>query len=584
MSAHPARLDVSTLLVQIEHTPGIDRLRSLDGAIGSADAELTAAILEQAADFCAGQIAPINPDADRQGCRLNDGRVTVPTAFAPAWDAYVKLGWPMLDLPEEIGGQGLPLFLSSTVQQLLDGSCAAFGMLPVLVRSAARLIHAHGSEAMRAEWLPRLVSGEWAATICISEADAGSDASRARAAAVANDDGSWSVTGEKMWISFGDHDLCPRIGHCVLARTESGLSLFLVPDTLGDGTRNSVSVRRIEHKLGLHGSPTCALGLERAKGWLIGQEGRGLSQLFVMIVNMRLCVGAQGLGLGATAVQVAREYSSERRQGGPPGLRPITIDEHPDVQRQLLEMISKLEVLRGLGLLLGVQADLARHDPDQRQREDAAALVAFLLPIYKTLAGGAGFELSSDAIQVLGGAGYTDEWPVEQALRDGRVATIYEGTTGMQALDLLHRRLWHDGAAGLAALLTMVRNDLAGRSDDPAMAALEGCAILERAADRLEGLRDDPPKAEAGATAFLELAGLATLGWIAARLCVIAGEGDAARELRVAGVWFSRDLVVRCTGLEHRIAADAACRELFESLSGHLEPASAVRPGVSANA
>jgi 3-(methylthio)propanoyl-CoA dehydrogenase len=290
------------------------------------------------------------------------------------------------------------------------------------------------------------------------------------------------------------------------------------------------------------------------------------------------------LGLGATAVQVARAYCGERRQGGPPGLRPITIDRHPDVQRQLLEMISKLEVLRGLGLLLGVQADLARHDPDERQREDAAALVAFLLPIYKTLAGGAGFELASDAIQVLGGAGYTDQWPVEQALRDGRVATIYEGTTGMQALDLLHRRLWHDGAAGLVTLLTMVRNDLVGRSDDPAMASLECCAILERTADRLEELRNDPPKAEAGATAFLELAGLATLGWIAARLCVIPGEGHAARELRVTGAWFSRDLVVRCTGLEHRIAADAACGELFDRLSGHLEPKSAVRPEAAADA
>jgi hypothetical protein len=290
------------------------------------------------------------------------------------------------------------------------------------------------------------------------------------------------------------------------------------------------------------------------------------------------------LGLAATAVQVARAYAGERRQGGAPGLRPITIDRHPDVQRQLLEMISKLEVLRGLGLLLGVQADLAHHDPDERQRKDAAALVAFLLPIYKTLAGGAGFELASDAIQVLGGAGFTDEWPVEQVLRDGRVATIYEGTTGMQALDLLHRRLWHDGSAGLAALLKMVRDDLAGRSDEPAKAALGCCAILERAADRLKGLRDNPPKAEAGATAFLELAGLATLGWIAARLCVIPGEGDAVRELRVAGSWFSRDVVVRCTGLEHRIAADAGCGELFELLSGHLEPKSPARAEAAANA
>ncbi len=567
MSAHPPRLDVGTLLAQIENTPGIDRLRAVDGALGSADSELCAAVLEQAADFCAGEIAPINPLADRQGCQLVNGRVVVPDAYRAAWDAYVALGWPTLDLPEEIGGQGLPLFLSSSVQQLLDGSCAAFAMLPVLLRSAARLIYAHGADEMKARWLPRLVSGEWAATICISEPDAGSDVARSRTSAVRGDDGKWAVTGEKMWISFGDHDLCARIGHCVLARTDNGLSLFLVPNVLDDGSPNAVAVRRIEEKLGLHGSPTCVVGLEGAQGWLIGDEGRGLAQLFVMIVNMRLCVGAQGLGLGALAVQTARDYAEERRQGGSHKAPPVTIDNHADVQRMLLDMTARLEVLRGLGLLLGVHADLAQHDPDAGTRAQSASLVSFLLPIYKTLAGGAGFDLASEAIQVLGGAGYTQEWPLEQALRDARIATIFEGTTGMQALDLLHRRLWQDQSAGLNAFLAMARADLAARESVFAATSLECCALLEKAAARLDGMRDERARAEAGATAFLELAGLAALGWIAARLTAIEGTGDAECTLRVAGEWFLRDLVARCAALDAQISANETCGALFARLS-----------------
>ena len=568
MSAHPPRLDVGTLLVQIEQTPGIDRLRELGGSFGGADRELCTAVLEQAAEFCVGEIAPINSVADRQGCQLVDGRVVVPEPFRQAWDAYVALGWPTLDLPEEIGGQGLPLFLSSTVQQLLDGACAAFAMLPVLLRSAARLIFVHGSDQMKAQWLPRLVTGEWAATICISEADAGSDVARTRTSASPNEDGSWAISGEKMWISYGDHDLCPRIGHCVLARTNAGLSLFLVPNVLDDGTPNAIIVRRIEAKLGLHGSPTCALGLEGAKGWMIGKEGRGLAQLFVMIVNMRLCVGAQGLGLAALAVQTARDYAAERRQGGVPDAAPVKIDNHPDVQRMLLDMIARLEVLRGLGLLLGVHADISQHDPRDESRAQSSALVAFLLPIYKTLAGGAGFELASDAIQVLGGAGYTDEWPLEQALRDGRIATIFEGTTGMQALDLLHRRLWQDQSAGLEAFLTMARADLAARDDRFAAIALDCCASVERAAARIEALRGDVPAAEAGATAFLDLAGLGALGWIAARLVAIDGPGQDESSLRAAGQWFLRDLVARCGALEAQIVANGACGDLFRRLEG----------------
>lgn len=546
--------DLATTLAQIEATPGISRLRALTASFAQADRDSVAAVLEEAARFCATYLAPLNPIADAQGCALDAGRVRLPGSFAAAWAAYRDGGWPTLDHPVEQGGQGLPLFLSSSVQLLVDRSCPAFGMLPVLQRSAARLLAVHGAEWMRADWVPGLVSGACGASICISEADAGSDAARVRTSALENGDGSWAITGEKMWVSFGDHDLTPRIAHCVLARSPAGLSLFLVPSELsgkdGAGERNAVRVRRIEEKMGLHGSPTCALGFEGATGWLIGAEGRGLAQLFVMITNMRLSAGVQGLGIAAACTDVARAYAAERRQGGPATGPAVAIDTHPDVQRQLLDMAARVEVLRGLGLAIAVQADLAAHETDPEDRARASTLTQWLLPIFKTTGGEIGFEVASDAIQVLGGAGYTREWPVEQALRDVRIATIYEGTTGMQALDLLHRRLWRDGGRGLAVFLETARADLPGCPPAEAEIA-EGCfALLEDAARRLDEMKAYRVAAEFGATAFLHLAALAAMGWIAVRLSRFAGDDPAMVRLAAVGRHWLADLQHRAA-LQH---------------------------------
>mgnify|MGYP000947075282 CR=1 FL=1 len=550
MDAGFTPIDVASMLVQIEATPGIDRLRSCSLQFGEADRRTVAAVLDEAARFCANNLAALNVGADRIGCRLECGRVATPPGFATAWQSYVAAGWPTLDHPTAQGGQGLPLVLSASVQLLVDASCAAFGMLPVLQRSAARLLTAHGDDRMRAEWVPHLVSGEVAASICISEAEAGSDAARIHTTAHANDDGSWAITGEKMWISFGDHDMCPRIAHCVLARSPNGLSLFLVPSELsvenGLTQRNSVFVRRLETKMGLHGSPTCALGFEAATGWLIGAEGRGLAQLFVMITNMRLSAGIQGLGLAAFAADVARDYAAERRQGGPLSAAAVAIDSHADVQCQLLDMGAEVEVLRGLGLAIAVQADIAAHDSDPEVRRAAAALTQWLLPIFKTLGGEAGFEVASAAMQVLGGAGYTRDWPIEQALRDARVATIYEGTTGMQALDLLHRRMWRDRGAGLAAFLAIARADV-GQGTTGAAQCLD---LLEDAGRWLCELEPTPRAAEAGATAFLHLAGLAATGWIAVRLSGLTADDAATRRLVAAGSHWLSDIALRAA-LDH---------------------------------
>ncbi len=562
-----------TVALIIEHmrlTPGVGRLQALNAAfaeIGEAGLET---IVAEAARFSAKYLAPLNVVADRDGCSLIDGRVKTPREFPAAWQAFVEAGWPTLDHPLAHGGQGLPLLLAIAVQQLIDGACMAFGMLPVLQRSAARLIQAYGDEVVQREWVPRLVSGEWAATICVSEPDAGSDVNRIRTRAHRREDGGWAITGEKVWISFGDHDLTARIGHCVLAQTDEGLSLFLVPSFLnktdGAETRNTITVRRIEEKMGLHGSPTCALGFDEAFGWLVGNAGRGLAQMFVMIRIMRISAGVQGVAGAAAAMDIAFRYALERRQGGAPNAQAVPIIRHPDVQQQLMKMAAGVEVVRGLANLVAVQAELAQLESEPVARDAAAALTQWLLPILKTLGAEVGFNTANGAIQVLGGAGYTADWPVEQMLRDTRVLTIYEGTTGVQALDLLHRRLWREQSAGLKVFLANALNDPA--CDEPHRAKLVACLVLlEDAAAQLVKSKDQIAKSEAAATAFLHLAGLGATGWVAARLASVKGDSPSQRWLSACGKYWLTALPAKAAAL-HRDILDvheecAVLKEVF---------------------
>ena len=552
--------DPALIAAQYEAAPGTARLRALRESFAAASPDTVEAILEEANRFAQDHLVGLGDTGDREGCRLVDGRVRTAPGHREAWEAFVTGGWPTLDLPEAEGGQGLPAALAFAVQEVLDRACPAFGMVPVPTRSAARLIAAHGDEAMRAEWLPRLAAGEWVASICISEVDAGSDVMRLRTRATPNHDGSWAVTGEKQWISFGDHDLAPRIGHCLLARTATadGLSLFLVPDSI-DGARNAIVVRRIEEKMGLHASPTCALGFEGARGWLIGAEGRGVQQMFVMITNMRLATGAQGLGIAAGAAEVALAYAAERRQGGK-GATPASIDSYPDVQRMLLDMAAQVEVLRGLVLATANQADLAAHESDDEARGDAAALLQWLLPIVKTTGGDVAFEVSSLGIQVLGGAGYTREWPIEQGLRDARVLTIFEGTTGIQAIDLLQRRVKRGDRRGFNAFVRAAR---AAAVDAPALA--ETIDLLEDAAATLaDGA--DAAAVDAGTTAFLRLAQAAATGWIAARLAALDPASPAGRRLVAAGRHWLAGLAARARLAHAEALAGRAAIAGFDAL------------------
>lgn len=565
MRARPPLANVAAIAMQIEMSVGIDRVRALSRGFAAATPDTIMAILNEAAKFADAYLTPLNDVSDAQGCRLVDGRVWTAHGHAAAWAAYVANGWGTLDAPESVGGQGLPLVVAAAVQEIFDRSCSAFGMLPVPQRSASRLIAAHGDDRMRAQWLGKLASGEWGATICISEVEAGSDVGRIRTRAEPDGAGGWRVTGEKCWITFGDHDLTPRIGHCVLARTPgappggAGLSLFLLPSTLEDGSPNAISVRRIEEKMGLHGSPTCALGFEGATAQMIGVEGDGLPQMFVMITNMRLSVGIQGLGIASGACDIALAYAQDRRQGGT-GDTPVPIADHADVQRMALDAVSRVEVMRGLALALANQAELAQHEPDPQARAEAAALVQWLLPLVKTAGGEVAWHVADTAIQILGGAGYTREWPVEQAARDARVLTIFEGTTGMQALDLVHRRLLRAGQRGYEAFLRMARAD---GGDTPLTECLD---ILEATAQALRANRDDPFAIDAGATAFLHLAALAAMGWIAARLVRTPGTTPAARRLRAAGNFWLGDIAARAACLSAQAQAGSASIAAFRDI------------------
>lgn len=428
-----------------------------------------AAILEEAARFAAAELAPLAACADAEGCRVEGGRVRTPAGYRDAYARMGEAGWIAPDLGEALGGAGLPLELHVAASLHFEGAAMPFMMAAGASRAGAHLLAGLAPE-LAANWGPRLAAGTATATIAISEPDAGSDVGRIRTRATRAGE-AWRIDGTKCWISFGDHDMAEDIAHLLLARTGAreegtrGLSLFLVPSRTPSGAPNGITVERIEEKLGLHGSPTCVLRFEGAGATLLGEEGRGLPALFGMIELMRLQTGCQGAGVALASAALARRYADERRQGGDPAAPPVAIAEHPDVRRQLTALDAKAALLVALVLEAGVTLGAARAGD-----AEAARRAAFLLPLAKNFGGELGFAAASGAIQVLGGAGYTREWPAERHLRDARIITIYEGTTGMQAQDFLLRRLVRDGGHGLAAFLAAARAELAAHPAGPAIA------------------------------------------------------------------------------------------------------------------
>ncbi len=518
---------VEATLALLRNTPGWQEICAANPDL---DDFTVNSIVSEAATFAETVLAPLNAIGDRQGCRVVDGRVITPAGFGDAYRRFCQAGWLALDVPERFGGQGLPHTLQAACAALFERGCVALMMLAGSSRAATFLLAESAQTNVAEEWIAKLLAGDWSATICISEPDAGSDVGRIRTRAM-TEGCEWRVDGTKCWISFGDHDITDRIGHCLLARTSDeagtrGLSLFLVPDHL-DGHRNGVLVERIEEKLGLHGSPTCVLRFEKSRAILLGQEGRGLQHLFTMIERMRLVTGCQGLGIASASADIAEAYAQDRRQGGSPSARPVPISTHPDVKRQLRILRRQTEVLRAATLELAATLDLASLSTDEDDRSFHQDFAAWMLPLVKNFGAEIGFDTANRAIQVLGGAGYTREWPLEQYLRDSRVMSIYEGTTGMQALDFLTRRLWRDEGRGLAAFETLVMRDIAASQNAAANErALSALRSFQDASEQMRLLSAQTEAALFKADDYMRCGWEAVAAWLSLRL----PRGDAETE------------------------------------------------------
>lgn len=500
--------------------------------------DLVEAVLEEAAKLAGEVWSPLNASGDQQGCvRRDDGGVTLPEGFAEAYQAYVEGGWNGIGVSQELGGQGLPEVVASSVQEMLHGANMALGLCPMLTAGAIEALAHHGSAELKETYLPKLVEGTWTGTMNLTEPQAGSDLSKVRARAVPCEDGSdrYRLFGQKIFITWGEHDASENIIHLVLARMpdapegNKGISLFLVPKFLVNadgsrGERNDVTCASIEHKLGIHGSPTCTLSFgegEGAIGYLVGEEGRGLNHMFTMMNEARHKVGIQGIGVAERACQHAFAYALDRVQGKARGSES-TISEHLDVRRMLLSMRARTDALRALALYCAAQLDVARHAVDGAEREAAQARIDVLIPVVKAFSTDQAVDIASLGIQVHGGMGFIEETGAAQLLRDVRIAPIYEGTNGIQALDLAGRKLARDGGAALAELIDEVEATARELQSSDKLAA-QGESLAAGAADLraamatlLEASRDPQTGADAVqayATPFLSLAGHVLCAW-----------------------------------------------------------------------
>lgn len=519
-----------------------------------ASPDLVEAVLEEAARLAGEVWAPLNASGDRQGCaRRDDGGVSVPDGFIEAYQAYAEGGWNGIGVSEALGGQGLPEVVASSVQEMLHGANMALGLCPMLTAGAIEALAHHGSDAQQATYLPKLVEGTWTGTMNLTEPQAGSDLSKVRTRAVPQEDGSYRLFGQKIFITWGEHDAAENIIHLVLARKpdapegNKGISLFLVPKFLVNedgslGSRNDVTCASIEHKLGIHGSPTCTLAFgenDGATGYLVGEEGRGLNHMFTMMNEARHKVGIQGIGVAERACQHAFAYALDRTQGRSPrsGRSDCTISDHLDVRRMLLSMRARTDALRALALYCAAQLDVARHAADEGERKAAQARVDVLIPVVKAFSTDQAVEIASLGVQVHGGMGFIEETGAAQLLRDARIAPIYEGTNGIQALDLAGRKLQRDGGAALEGLIGEVEATAAeleasaehvelGRSLAGGAADLRAAmaAVLEAGADPESGA----DAVQAYATPFLNLAGHVLCAWQMGRAALKASAAQAS--------------------------------------------------------
>jgi alkylation response protein AidB-like acyl-CoA dehydrogenase len=522
---------------------GAQSLSELPG-FGEATPDLFEAVLTEAAKFCQNELLPLNLSGDAEGCSFENGVVRTPKGFKEAYGKFVEAGWPALSGDPAYGGQGMPHLLQFVVEEMICATNLSFGMYPGLSAGAYNALYQHGTDDLKTVYLPKLVSGEWAGTMCLTEPHCGTDLGLLRTKAEPKEDGSYAISGTKIFISAGEHDLTDNILHLVLARLPDapagvkGISLFLVPKFLvkegGAGPRNAAICASIEHKMGIKASSTCVMNFDGATGWLVGEAHKGLRCMFTMMNAARLGVGMQGLGLAETAYQTAVAYAKDRRQGksldkakqGREAADPIIV--HPDVRRMLLKMRSVTEAARALAYWVGMLLDVATKHPDAVKRQEADDLVALMTPIVKGYLTDHGFEAANLAVQVHGGHGYIHEYGVEQLVRDARITQIYEGTNGIQALDLVGRKMGQDYGRLLRRFFHPAAAFIEDHQSEAEMAEFllpfgKAMAKLQQATVTIaqKGLAK-PEEAGAAATDYARMFGLVVFGFLWCRMAKIA--------------------------------------------------------------
>jgi alkylation response protein AidB-like acyl-CoA dehydrogenase len=525
----------------------IEQHKALPG-FADASMDVVEQILEEAAKFSAEVLSPLNPVGDKHGCQWSDdGSVATPPGFKAAYDALVAGGWPALGADPAWGGQGLPGVVNLAFSEMSSAANMAFSMYPGLTHGAYSAIEHGGAEAQKALYLPKLASGEWCGTMNLTEPQCGTDLGLLRTKAVPAADGSYRISGQKIWISGGEHDLAPNIVHLVLARIEGapagtrGISLFIVPKFLPDadgkpGARNALTCADLEEKMGIHGNATCVMVYDGATGWLVGEENRGLALMFVMMNEARLGVGLQGLAQAEAAYQAGADFARERLQGraltGPVNADgpadPIVV--HPDVRRMLMDSRAVLEAGRAFLFWTGLHGDLARLQPDADEREKSADYMGLMTPVLKSFLTERGFAICSDAMQIHGGAGFTEHMSASQRLRDTRITMIYEGTNGIQALDLVGRKLAANGGRAITRFFAEIDAYVQAEGGDEFSEALAGVkAQLQDATLWLmqNGLAN-PDNAAAASADYLRLFGLTGLTYMWALMAKAAGRRIAA--------------------------------------------------------
>ncbi len=563
---------------------GLDQIASLPG-FEEATPDVVDAILDEAAKFAGGILSPLNQAGDQDGARWKDTVVTTTPGFKEAYRQFVDNGWNALGCDPEFGGQGLPRLLATAVSEMWKASNHAFSLCPMLTQGAIEALMIAGSDEQKAAYLPNLVSGEWAGTMNLTEPSAGSDLAAVRSRAELVGDGTYRIFGQKIFITYGEHDMTENIVHLVLARTPDapegvkGISLFVVPKFMlkadgKPGERNDVYCVSIEHKLGINGSPTAVLAFGDhggAIGTLVGEENRGLEYMFIMMNAARFNVGLEGLGDAERAYQRAVGYARERVQGTEVGVRggpKVPIIRHPDVRRMLMSMRARIEAMRALAYVTAAALDSAHQAPDGGERARAQAFADLMIPVVKGWSTESSVDIASLGVQVHGGMGYIEETGAAQHLRDARITTIYEGTTAIQANDLIGRKIAREQGATINAVIGEMRTAAAGLDGDLATVGsrqLAAVDALERAVFWIvANFSGDPKAVHAGAVPFLHLFGIVAGGWqmgraaVIARTRIAAGDGDPFWAAKLATTRFFADhFLTQADGLAESVIGGA---------------------------